>query len=39
MRTEKKSGGFTLYEMMISITIVGILSGLLAVSFSTTGQG
>ncbi|MDP6211003.1 MAG: type II secretion system protein [SAR324 cluster bacterium] len=32
MRTEKKSGGFTLYEMMISITIVGILSGLLSVS-------
>ena len=32
MRTENKSGGFTLYEMMISITIVGILSGLLSVS-------
>ena len=32
MRTEKKSGGFTLYENMISITILGILSGLLSVS-------
>ena len=32
MRTEKKSGGFTLYEMMISITIMGILTGLVSVS-------
>ena len=32
MPTEKKSGGFALYEIMISITIVGILSDLLSIS-------
>ncbi|MBL4824483.1 MAG: type II secretion system GspH family protein [SAR324 cluster bacterium] len=32
MRTDKKSGGFTLYEILISITIMGILTGLLSVS-------
>ncbi|MDE0793339.1 MAG: type II secretion system protein [SAR324 cluster bacterium] len=32
MLIEKKSRGFTLYEIMISITIMGILTGLLSVS-------
>jgi type II secretory pathway pseudopilin PulG len=32
MLTEKKSRRFTLYEIMISITIMGILTGLLSVS-------
>ena len=32
MRTESKSGGFTLYEILISITIMGILTGLLSVT-------
>ena len=32
MLTEKKSRKFTLYEIMISITIMGILTGLLSVS-------
>ena len=33
MRTDLNTGGFTLYEIMISITIVGIITGLLSVSF------
>ena len=32
MRISNYSGGFTLYEVMISITAVGIISGLLSVS-------
>jgi len=32
MRTDLNTGGFTLYEIMISITIVGIITGLLSVS-------
>ena len=32
MRTDLITGGFTLYEIMISITIVGIITGLLSVS-------
>ena len=32
MRTDLNSGGFTLYEIMISITIVRIITGLLSVS-------
>ena len=32
MRISNYSGGFTLYEVMISITAVGIISGLLLVS-------
>ena len=32
MRTDLNKGGFTLYEIMISITIVGIITGLLSVS-------
>ena len=32
MRTESKSGGFTLYEILISITIMGILTDLLSVT-------
>ena len=32
MLIEKKFRGFTLYEIMISITIMGILTGLLSVS-------
>ena len=32
MRTDLNTGGFTLYEIMISITIVGIMTGLLSVS-------
>ena len=32
MRISNYSGGFTLYEVMISITTVGIISGLLSVS-------
>ena len=32
MRTSSFSGGFTLYEVMISITSVGIISGLITVS-------
>jgi len=32
MRTDLNTGGFTLYEIMISITIVVILTGLLSVS-------
>ncbi|MBS1254334.1 MAG: hypothetical protein MAG581_00123 [Deltaproteobacteria bacterium] len=32
MRTKKFPGGFTLYETMISITVVGIVSGLLTIS-------
>jgi len=32
MRTDLNTVGFTLYEIMISITIVGIITGLLSVS-------
>ena len=32
MRTDLNTGGFTLYEIMISITKVGIITGLLSVS-------
>ncbi len=32
MRTDLNTGGFTLCEIMISITIVGIITGLLSVS-------
>ena len=32
MRTDLNKGGFTLYEIMISITIVGIITGLLSSS-------
>ena len=32
MHTDLNTGGFTLYEIMISITIVGIITGLLSVS-------
>ena len=32
MRTDLNKGGFTLYEIMISITIVGIITGLISVS-------
>jgi len=32
MRTDLNSGGFTLYEIMIPITIVRIITGLLSVS-------
>ena len=32
MRTDLNTGGFTLYEIMISITIVRIITGLLSVS-------
>ena len=32
MRTDLNTGGFTLYEIMISITIVGITTGLLSIS-------
>jgi len=32
MRTDLNTGRFTLYEIMISITIVGIITGLLSVS-------
>ena len=32
MRTDLNTGGFTLYEIMISISIVGIITGLLSVS-------
>jgi len=32
MRTDLNTGGFTLYEIMISITIMGIITGLLSVS-------
>ena len=32
MRTDLNTGGFTLYEIMISITIVGIITGLLYIS-------
>ena len=32
MRISNYSGGFTLYEVMISITAVGIISGLITVS-------
>ena len=35
MLTEKKSGEFTLYEIMISITIMGILTSLFSVSLFT----
>ena len=35
MRISNYSGGFTLYEVMISITAVGIISGLLSVSLLT----
>ena len=30
MRTDLNTGGFTLYEIMISISIVGIITGLLS---------
>ena len=32
MRTDLNTGGFTLYEIMIPITVVGIITGLLSVS-------
>ena len=32
MRTDLSTGGFTLKEIMISISIVGIITGLLSVS-------
>ena len=32
MRTDLNTGGFTLYEIMISITIVGFITALLYVS-------
>ena len=32
MRTDLNTGGFTLYEIMISISIVGIITGLFSVS-------
>ena len=32
MHTDLNKGGFTLYEIMIPITIVGIITGLLSVS-------
>ena len=35
MRISSYCGGFTLYEVMISITAVGIISGLLSVSLLT----
>ncbi|MCH2285233.1 MAG: hypothetical protein MK434_09185 [SAR324 cluster bacterium] len=35
MRTDLNSGGFTLYEILFSNTIVGIKTGLLSVSLSS----
>jgi len=35
MRTDLNSGGFTLYEILISNTIVGIKTGLLSASMSS----
>ena len=35
MRTDLNSGGFTLYEILFSNTIVGIKTGLLSVSVSS----
>ena len=32
MRTDLNTGGFTLYEIMIYITILGIITGLLSIS-------
>ena len=35
MRTDLNSGGFTLYEILFSNTIVGVKTGLLSVSLSS----
>ena len=35
MRTDLNSGGFTLYEILFSNTIVGIKTGLLSVSLAS----